>query len=125
MVCCISLLALRTLSGFYGCLCVSDVLVCLCVSVVCVCVDVCTHAWTADAGTAKCSSRGAEHVTYEFSSYRRKILRKIKSCTYFVCWLAEGATSLLSTMVRMFPHAFQHIHVKFMFCVHDSLLDQL
>lgn len=42
--------------------------------------EVCNELWTVDAGKVSCSGRGAENFAKEFSSYRRKVLRQIKSC---------------------------------------------
>lgn len=43
--------------------------------------EVCNELWTVHAGRVSCSSRGAENFTKEFSSYRRNVLKQIKSCT--------------------------------------------
>jgi len=43
--------------------------------------EICNELWTVDAGRVSCSSRGAENFTKEFSSYRRNVLKQIKSCT--------------------------------------------
>jgi len=42
--------------------------------------EVCNELWTVDAGKVSCSGRGAENFAKEFSSYRRKVLKQIRSC---------------------------------------------
>lgn len=43
--------------------------------------DVCNELWTVDAGKVACSGRGSENFAREFSAYRRKVLKQIKSCS--------------------------------------------
>merc|ERR1712100_596472 len=43
--------------------------------------EVCNELWTVDAGKVSCSGRGSENFSKEFSAYRRKVLRQIKSCS--------------------------------------------
>jgi len=41
--------------------------------------EVCNELWTVDAGKVSCSGRGSEKFSKDFSAYRRKVLRQIKS----------------------------------------------
>jgi len=41
--------------------------------------DVCTELWMVDAGKVTCSGRDSASFATEFSTYRRKVLRKIKA----------------------------------------------
>jgi ATPase subunit of ABC transporter with duplicated ATPase domains len=43
--------------------------------------EVCNELWTVDAGKVSCSGKGSENFSKEFSAYRRKVLRQIKSCS--------------------------------------------
>merc|ERR1712070_906404 len=42
--------------------------------------EVCNELWTVDAGKVSCSGRGSDNFAKEFSAYRRKVLKQIKSC---------------------------------------------
>lgn len=41
--------------------------------------EVCNELWTVDGGKVTCSGRGSDNFAKEFSAYRRKVLKQIKS----------------------------------------------